>query len=249
MPIQGLYKIFDKWHENGAVWIISDPHFGDKELELAVPGRPNAEAMVKAINSKVGKKDTLICLGDVGDVSYVKQLKGYKVLIMGNHDSGCSNYEHCWWKEWFDKEEYTKEEALAEMKKMYPNCKYTVDETWSFSSPFESWEIEADNMLFNEVYEGPLMISEKLILSHEPVDVPWAFNIHGHDHSGRSNDERHFNVCSDVINYTPINFNQWMKQGYLSKIETLHRTTIDTATVRKSKREAKKNAKGSIHRY
>ena len=209
MPIQGLYECFTHWHKDGAVWIISDTHFGDKELELAVPGRPSAEAIVKAINSKVGKNDTLICLGDVGDLTYVAQLKGYKILIMGNHDKGRTNYKYNGWTEWFDK-----------------------------------------NNLFNEVYEGPLMISEKLILSHEPINVPWAFNIHGHVHDFKhKNDERHFNVCSDVINYTPINFNQWMKQGHLSKIETLHRTTIDTATVKKSKRETKKNAKRNISCY
>ena len=99
-------------------------------------------------------------------------------------------------------------------------------------------------MLFDEVYEGPLIIGEKLILSHEPVNIPWAFNIHGHIHDIRhKNDKNHFNVCSDVINYTPINFNQWMKQGYLSKIITIHRDTINLATKRsksKSKNKQKK---------
>ena len=95
-------------------------------------------------------------------------------------------------------------------------------------------------MLFDEVYEGPLMISEKLILSHEPVDVPWAFNLHGHDHTGRKSDERHFNVCADVIGYTPLNFNQFMKSGALSKIETIHRQTITLAT-KKSRKKKKKN--------
>ena len=107
MPIQGLYECFTHWHKDGAVWIISDTHFGDKELELAVPGRPSAEAIVKAINSKVGKNDTLICLGDVGDLTYVAQLKGYKILIMGNHDKGRTNYKYNGWTEWFDKNHYT----------------------------------------------------------------------------------------------------------------------------------------------
>lgn len=132
MAIQGLYKIFDHWHKNGAVWIISDPHFGDKELDCAVPGRPTAEQMVKLINSKVGKHDTLICLGDVGDVDYVRQLKGYKVLIMGNHDAGRTNYERQVITQLFSKELYTKEQVLGLMKTMYPNCRYTVDEGYQF---------------------------------------------------------------------------------------------------------------------
>lgn len=189
MAIAGLYKIFDHWHKEGSLWIISDFHFDDEELAAGVPGRPTAEEFVKHINAKCGRKDTLICLGDVGNIDWVKQLRAkHKVLIMGNHDAGRTNYEG----------------------------------------------------VFDEVYEGPLMIAEKLILSHEPVDVPWAFNIHGHDHTGRKTDKRHMNVCADVIGYTPVNMNQFMKSGALAHIETLHRDTIDTATQKKKKRGGKK---------
>jgi hypothetical protein len=94
-------------------------------------------------------------------------------------------------------------------------------------------------MLFDEVYEGPLMIAEKLILSHEPVDVPWAYNIHGHDHVGKKR-KNHLNVCADVIGYVPVNMNQWMKSGAMAHVETIHRDTIDRATVRKKKRGGKK---------
>ena len=40
---------------------------------------------------------------------------------------------------------------------------------------------------FNEIYPGPLMISEKIILSHEPLkNTTFALNIHGHDHNGKN---------------------------------------------------------------
>lgn len=240
--IAGLYKIFNHWHEEGTVWIYSDPHFGDDELTTKIPNRPTATEIVQRINAKCGRKDTLICLGDVGDVRYVRKLRAKrKILIMGNHDAGRSNYERQTFTKIFDKEYYTKEQALESMKTMYPNCQYSIEEGFEFHSPFQFWKVSADNMLFDEVYEGPLMIAEKLILSHEPVDIPWAFNIHGHVHNHRhKNDNHHFNVCSDAIDYTPINFNQWMKSGYLSKVETIHRTTIDSATVRARKRNQKK---------
>lgn len=183
--IPGLYKCFDHWHQNGDVWICSDPHFNDSELDHIVPNRPTAEEQIKLINSKVGRKSTLIILGDIGDPECVRQLRGYKILIAGNHDAGLSNYSE----------------------------------------------------IFDEVYGGPLMIGEKLILSHEPVDVPWAFNIHGHTHKNCLKDNRHFNACLDANNFLPINFNQWMKQGYLSKITSLHRTTIDKATKRSCKKK------------
>ena len=190
MNLPGVYQIFlDKWEGLQTCWIISDTHFGDEDLRRGMPNRPSDEDIVKSINSKVGKRDLLLILGDCGDIEYIKQLKGYKVLIAGNHDAGMSNYKD----------------------------------------------------IFQETYSGPILIAEKLILSHEPVDVPWVFNIHGHTHHLRSDyDKRHFCVCADAINFTPINFNQFMKQGHLSRIETIHRETIDRATKRARKRGGKK---------
>ena len=240
MAIQGLYKIFDHWHQEGTLWIFSDPHFGDSDLEIGIHNRPSAAEIVQRINAKCGRKDTLICLGDVGDVEYVKLLRAkQKILICGNHDAGRTNYERQKWIKIFDKDRYQRDEALLEMQRLYPGCRYTISEDCQFHSPFEYWEVIADNMLFDEVYEGPLMIAEKLILSHEPVDVPWAYNIHGHDHQGHKR-KNHTNVCVDVTGYQPINMNQFMKSGALAHVETIHRDTIDKATERKRKRGGKK---------
>ena len=238
MAIQGLYKIFDHWHAQGTLWIYSDPHFNDPDLKKGIE-RPSADELVQKINSKVGRKDTIVLLGDIYDIEYVKKIRGYKVLIMGNHDAGRTNYERQKWTKIFDKDVYQRDEAIIEMQRMYPGCRYTISEGCQFHSPFEYWEIVADNMLFDEVYEGPLMIAEKLILSHEPVDVPWAFNIHGHDHVGHKR-KNHMNVCADVIGYVPVNMNQFMKSGALAHIDTIHRDTIDKATERKRKRGGKK---------
>lgn len=241
MAIQGLYKIFDHWHQGGTLWIVSDFHFGDEDLELGIHNRPSAAEIVQRINAKCGRKDTLICLGDVGDVEYVKLLRAkHKILICGNHDAGRTNYERKTFTMKFDIDEFQKSEALEEMKRLYPNCRYDIQHGYSVSrAPFEYWQVTADNMLFDEVYEGPLMIAEKLILSHEPVDVPWAYNIHGHDHKGHKR-KNHTNVCVDVTGYQPINMNQWMKSGAMAHVETIHRDTIDKATVRKQKRGGKK---------
>ena len=85
------------------------------------------------------------------------------------------------------------------------------------------------------------MLGEKLLLSHEPVpNVAWCMNFHGHNHSGTKIDKYHLNVCADVIDYTPINLNQFLKSGAFSKIQTLRRTAIDKATERKKKRGGRK---------
>ena len=190
MKLPQLYDIFrERWEQFQTAHIISDTHFGDKDLQANIKDRPNDEDYVKLINSKVGKNDLLICLGDVGDNEYARRLKGYKILIAGNHDAGMSNYKD----------------------------------------------------VFDEVYAGALIVGEKLILSHEPVDVPWAFNIHGHVHHGEPmSDNRHFNVCGEARKcYEPVNLNQFMKAGFMAKIQTIHRDTIDKATKRARKRGKK----------
>lgn len=229
--IEGLYEFAKNWSRNGAVWIYSDPHFGDPDCKLMDNNWPSDEEQIRLINSKVGKKDTLIILGDCGDLAMCAKLRGYKVLVMGNHDAGRTNYEHNIWSHKLDKDRFTHEEALNYMKKLHPNCRYFIDEGYGFHAPFEYWRVSADNCLFDEVYEGPLMIAKKLILSHEPLDIDWAMNLHGHVHDPRhKNDNNHMNFCSNVINYSPVNFNQLVKHGLTKNVQSLHRKTIDAAT-------------------
>jgi len=196
---KGLYDNFKHWfHDNrGQVYFYSDPHFGDEEMKYIRKNYIEDEEQVKRINSKIGKYDTLVILGDVGNVEWVKKLHGYKVLVMGNHDTGANNYKRSFYDSGF----------------------------------------VHDNHLFDEVYEGVLIISEKLILSHEPIDFPYALNIHGHDHSNLPRDNGfHFNVCAEHIDYTPISLKFIIETGTLKNIPTIHRVTIDEATDRKHKK-------------
>lgn len=238
MAIAGMYDLFnEKWCKQ-TIWLISDTHFGDAELRAGIPDRISDEELVKVINSKVGKKDTLIHLGDVGDIEYIKQLRGYKVLICGNHDAGATNYQRIY-KRIPVSYKFTKEEAFEYVKQKFPNYKATL-----LGEGFNGWIFGLDNQLFDEVYTGPLMVGEKLLLSHEPVDIEWAFNIHGHDHMGHGR-KNHLNCCVDAsmkqfgIPFEPINMNQIMKTGLTSKVESIHRLTIDDATERKIKRGKK----------
>ena len=245
--LPGIYDSFQHWGEkHQTVWIYSDPHFNDDELAGGIKGRPSAEEQVKRINAKCGRRDCLIVLGDVGDIDCVRPLRAaYKILVMGNHDAGASNYKRQVIHKVYDQDEYTKEQVIAEMKALYPGWKLSIHEAYEFHSPFKRWNAYADNMLFDEVYEGALIIGEKLILTHEPVEIPWLFNVHGHDHAGHKR-QNHLNVCSDVIGWEPVNFTSFLKSGFASKIQTIHRETIDNATKRKAKRGGKKI--GEVHR-
>lgn len=241
---------------------------------------------VDSINKVCTKNDCLVILGDVGNVDYVKKLKaGYKVLIIGNHDSGASNYKRkCYKKDidcaayqtkssnsiWFEdfklfkvnKDHIINEKSLIR-KKAIEDLRKNLDfkelsqSTYCDTTqrPFKFfWDAYYDNKLFDEVYEGSLQISPKIILSHEPVDSKFCLNIHGHCHRGpfslynRSDViERHtgtetikyentyyyYNCIAEGLNYKPISLKQIIESGCLKNIQDIHRVTIDRATENK----------------
>lgn len=183
--IPTLYDQFQHWSDGGSVFIISDTHFDDPDCKLMDKHWITPTEQVERIKKLAHRNDTLIHLGDVGDPTYMDQLRCHKVLIMGNHDTGRTNFE--------------------------PH--------------------------FDEIYEGPLFISEKILLSHEPIlGLPWCMNIHGHDHSGRfAQDKYHLNLAANLCNYTPANLKKLIKDGLVSRIPTIHRVCINNATGRKFK--------------
>lgn len=183
--IQTLYPVFQKWSGKGSVYIISDTHFDDID-RIHMGYDISEEEQIEILKSYVHKSDTLIHLGDVGNPEYLRQIRGYKVLIMGNHDQSIEKYQ-----------------------------------------PY-----------FNEVYSGPLMISKQILLSHEPVyGLSFIYNIHGHDHAGSAIEcDTHLNLASNVCRHIPANLKLLIKSGVLSKIDDIHRVTIDNATEKKNLR-------------
>ena len=183
---QHLYPIFaEKWIRGGNIYFYSDPHFADEEMQYLRKNYIGDDEQIRRIKSVMGKCDTLIVLGDIGDPTPFKQIKGYKVLICGNHDRGASYYE-----------EY-----------------------------------------FNEIYTGPLFISDRILLSHEPVNLPFVVNIHGHDHANWAARPNALNMCAEHIDYTPVAFSKIIKSGILKDIPSIHRVTIDGAIERKENRK------------
>ena len=233
--IKSLYSPFRKWTEKGTLWVYSDPHFSDPDMVELRKNYIGDDEQIARINSKVGRNDTIVFLGDIGNEEMVRKIRGYKVLITGNHDKGASKYKRVIARTAFDRDQYTKDEVHEIVSKKYPGWKIDIYEDHRVNqAPYMFWRVEADNCLFDEVYEGPLLIAEKLILSHEPVSAYYAFNIHGHEHRYIYRDD-HLNVCAEHINYYPVNLDKEIKRGLLSKVESIHRKTIDAATERKNK--------------
>lgn len=230
--IKHLYDIFaEKYYHGGEIFFYSDPHFGDLDCYKRRFGKHITEAdverydlmQVENINKTVHKNDTIIFLGDVGDTKYIAKLKaGYKVLIMGNHDKGASNYKRV--DEYIHKFE---DEMLEE------DAKYR----WTMVDPTPAgclYERVITNNLFNEVYEGNLYISDKIKLSHAPSPEVGYINLHGHDHA--HNDGYCF--AAEHIDYTPVRFRSIIDSGLLGKTTSFRRSTIDKAIERKAKRKS-----------
>jgi len=238
-----LYDTFKKWSAKGSVYIISDPHFSDAEsfefrkASGKLPEEVNSTEdldnyIIRNINSVVGKNDTLICLGDVGNIECVAKLKaGYKVLLLGNHDKGADNYKR----------------AAVDITNL------KVDLAKSVKLPKELFmgeheldkHVIFDNKLFDEVYSGPLMISDKVILSHEPI-IPcpdYLVNLCGHvhakDHEFVVDKHKYYNFCAEAIDYRPVSLGNLIKNGLLSKVKDIHRVTVDGAIIRKKHRTGK----------
>ena len=249
-----LYKKFQDWSAKGSVWVYSDPHFGDSDCKFMDPNWITPEEQLKKINDKVKKDDTLILLGDIGNLEYIKRIKaGYKILVSGNHDVGLTNYKKTVtheikeiFAECVDEEKYEIDVAIERksfhkyLYEKYPYAKINIQERYEFHSPFHFFDATIDDNLFNEVYGGPLFISDKILLSHEPIDIPFGLNIHGHVHDGLgglSKDNSKYNVCSNCINYEPQNLSEIIKSGCLKNRDTIHRLTIDKATKKKKQLE------------
>lgn len=234
-----LYTPFEKWYNNGTIFLYSDPHFQtDNEMEQYF-GWPSSEERLDLINKTIGKNDSLICLGDIGnELDLVSKIKAkYKILITGNHDKGVSNYLR---KSIFQGVVKTIEEAKLAVKKgeWFNGSEIVPVNSYSLDNP--RWRIALfyDNKLFDEVYDGPLFINDKILLSHEKIELPFCINIHGHEHCGARIDiavyENHisysYNVAADVIDFIPVRLDKLIQEHPLKEIPSIHRLTIDRAT-------------------
>lgn len=267
-----LYDNYRHWQDGRALYFYSDPHFADPEMPHLRKNYIGDEEQVKRINRTVGKGNTIVILGDVANKDYIKEglkwvkkIRGYKVLIMGNHDQGQTIYKREIRVEWikfsvsleeleaFNPYKQSGIEAGDYYRLMAAQDRYiqkrirehfkslNLGEDYSliykdnknifteYDDEEDCWKyaVQYDNRLFDEVYEGTLTISPKIMLSHEPAPFKYCFNFHGHDHSNWYKGKNHINFCAEHINYTPVAFNEIVKSGRLKDILDIHREVID----------------------
>lgn len=89
---------------SGRLWFTSDTHFGHAGIVFRRPLYKSVEEMNKDLierwNARVHQHDTVIHLGDVAFGNFtaaealMRQTKGHKVLIKGNHDQWSMSRYH-----------------------------------------------------------------------------------------------------------------------------------------------------------
>lgn len=72
---------------------------------------------------------------------------------------------------------------------------------------------------FDVVHLYPVYLSQRVVLSHEPVYpiAPFMVNVHGHLHAAKLDTPNHISVSINDINYSPLNFK--ILNSALGKVE------------------------------
>ena len=91
--IEQLYEPFRHWGERGSVFVISDTHFHDADCAVMDPNWIAPEEHAEILRKAIHRCDTVIHLGDVGDLAVWDAIwkpgkRPHEVLVTGNHDVG-----------------------------------------------------------------------------------------------------------------------------------------------------------------
>jgi calcineurin-like phosphoesterase family protein len=204
-------SLIDKITEDS--YIISDTHFGHKNIMSFEPGRENKmkedgfenheEWLISKWNSVISEGDTVLHLGDFafkGVQDTIKKLNGNKIFVLGNHD------------------------APAKASKW--NGSDVFNGFYVKNNQYESKVLCNDLMFSGFIKE---MMGYKILFSHYPVfdtdewdrknlkiaprieamevlykENKCNLNIHGHIHSNKNSFSNSINVCVEHINFEPI---------------------------------------------
>ena len=215
-----LYDIFaEKWQsDNRQVFFYSDPHFRDLEcyakrgqLALNLLEHGNTALLISEIAEFFqAYRDGVISADD-----YVKAFDELQIKSINRRCGKASTFV-C----------LGDVGDLECVKKLRPRYKVLMLGNHDAGATYY-------RQAFNEVYDGELLISSKLLLSHVPVFRTNKINLHGHDHC--SVDQ--FNMAAESICYVPKSLNEIVATGKLKTVRSSNRKAIDRAIARKKNKK------------
>jgi calcineurin-like phosphoesterase family protein len=171
------------------IFFISDTHFFHNNI-IKYCGRPenHEELIIERWNNTVGKDDIVFHLGDLAfklserenDIKeIISKLNGHKILALGNHDHRK--------KDWYYSIGFEEVEDIFFLEDFFINHYPLV---WN------------DHSREKEI----ALIKERKALFAENG---CSKVIHGHIHNANvPTPENHFNVSVEVVDYTPVSFEE-----------------------------------------
>ena len=215
-----LYDIFaEKWQsDNRQVFFYSDPHFGDLEcytkrgqLALNLLEHGNTALIISEIAELFqAYRDGVISADD-----YVRAFDELQIKSINRRCGKASTFV-C----------LGDVGDLECVKKLRQRYKVLILGNHDAGATYYK-------QAFNEVYDGELLISSKLLLSHVQVFSTNKINLHGHDHC--SVDQ--FNMAAESICYVPKSLNEIVATGKLKTVRSSNRKAIDRAIARKKNKK------------
>ena len=180
------------------IWFTSDPHFGHTNI-IKYSSRPFADVremndeLVKRHNALVKENDVVYRLGDFSlnkamAKLYLPQLKGYHILIPGNHD-------HC------HPVHTKKEEKRKAMFDYYMNAGFK-DIRITDKLYMNGTNVNLHHMPYYE--EG----ADGLRFNNLRLKDEGEWLLHGHVHTAWKTRDKMINVGVDVWDYAPVSWDQ-----------------------------------------
>lgn len=217
--------LFNKWRLSYRnIWVISDLFLNSKISSLVDENWVGVDKQIEIINKKVSDRDLLIVIGDPGDIKYIKEINCTKILITDGRKLCKKLYLNKKYSRYltFDEEiEYIKAE----------NAEYVLNKLLALKPEYYKVKVDTINSsveydcgMFEEIYDGPLMISPHIVLSHSPVKISSGLNVHGDSFCGGETEHIKdklvwFNATSNILNFEPVNLE---KIYYSLSIKTLY---------------------------
>ncbi len=203
------------------IFLISDSHFGHKAVLEKEPSRLKSAKVCgyddfytfhkDLWNAAVGKKDRILHLGDLyypGGFSYLKELKGRKILVVGNNDV-----------QRFEKLKELKKWNVQQglnlhipqrgeiLQKLYDEFgKIFIKEDIYLNAIVQ--DIGKERIMFSHFPVFNRKVNDRFAKSRDVLDrlfilADCSLNIHGHIHSRDTNNSFCFNVSCEQLGFKP----------------------------------------------
>lgn len=211
---------------NQDMFITSDPQFGSTGLYQHVPQRKRFSSLAKLNkqlvenwNSVISKNDCILCLGDFTQnqvdskksialvEKFTSQLNGIKFLIRGNHDVEKTSWYYDFGWNWVIEFPVIMLGETIEWRfapSQFCGCIIkTIAEKRILFSHFAIFEDEARDRRY---------LLEKAYLRDLYKEFDCDYNVHGHTHTRRIDDERCLCACVEQTDLTPIQLNMFLER-------------------------------------